>query len=188
MCAAGRTARDPAHPFTEPGAAGESRGDSSAAGAIGAAPTPAATVVTGAQTTAVAAEMQTEVATTDESTTDETADDVAAVTPTTASHPCAQQQQPARAGSGLALDSEAMNGVEGLADEVKLLRASIRRLAKPDDTTVEHVKVLAELRHQVEALCTALKTQQALDGNGEAQRAELARILDELGDHLGVPR
>jgi len=79
--------------------------------------------------------------------------------------------------------------VDGLAQEVALLRASIRRLAQPDRGAVEHVKVLAELRHQVEALCTALKTQQALEGHGgDARAAELARVLDELGDHLGVPR
>lgn len=191
MRAAGRAARDPAHPFTEPGAAGESLGDSSAAGATETELTPAATVVIESLATVVAAETQLEVATTDDSTTDETPDDVAVVAPTGASRAHQrqqQQQQPARAGSGLALDSEAMRDVEGLAEEVKLLRASIRRLAQPDGETAEHVKVLAELRHQVEALCTALKTQQALEGNGEARTAELARLLDELGDHLGVPR
>jgi hypothetical protein len=90
--------------------------------------------------------------------------------------------------SALTLDLAAVADVEGLAQEVALLRASIRRLAQPDAGTAEHVKVLAELRHQVEALCTALKTQQALEGNGDARAAELARVLDELGDQLGVPR
>ena len=86
------------------------------------------------------------------------------------------------------LDLEAVADVDGLAQEVALLRASIRRLARLDAETAEHVKVLAELRHQVEALCTVLKTQQALEGRGDARAAELARILDELGDQLGVPR
>ena len=91
-------------------------------------------------------------------------------------------------GSTLALDLNAVADVTGLAQEVALLRASIRRLAQPDTETAEHVKVLAELRHQIEALCTALKTQQTLEGNGDARAAELARVLDELGDQLGVPR
>lgn len=95
----------------------------------------------------------------------------------------------ARIASTLALDLEAVADVDGLAQEVALLRASIRRLARPDSEAGEHVKVLAELRHQVEALCTALKTQLVLEGNGgDARAAELARVLDELGDELGVPR
>jgi len=90
--------------------------------------------------------------------------------------------------TGLALDPAAVADVAGLAEEVALLRASIRRLAQHDDAA-EQVKVLAELRHQVEALCTALKTQQVLDGHdGDARAAELARVLDDLGDELGVPR
>lgn len=194
MRTADRAARDPAHPFTEPGAAGESLDDASAAEATETMLTPAATVMTETLTTGMAAEPQTEVVTTDERTSDETPDEAVMVTPTTTSRPRSQreqrQQRAVRTASGLALDSEAeaMADVEGLAEEVTLLRASIRRLARPDDETVEHVKVLAELRHQVEALCTALKTQQALDGNDEARAAELARVLDELGDHLGVPR
>lgn len=90
--------------------------------------------------------------------------------------------------SPLALDLAEVAGVDGLEQEVIVLRAAIRRLVKPDPQAAEHVKVLAELRHQIEALCTALKTQQALDGNGDARAAELARVLDELGDQLGVPR
>lgn len=86
---------------------------------------------------------------------------------------------------GLALDLAAVADVAGLAEEVALLRAAIRRLAQHGDAA-EQVKVLAELRHQVEALCTALKTQQALDGHdGDARAAELARALDALGDELG---
>lgn len=89
--------------------------------------------------------------------------------------------------AALVLDPAAVAGVEGLAQEVALLRASIRQLAQNGDAA-DHVKVLAELRHQVEALCTALKTQQALDGHdGDALAADLARALDELGDELGMP-
>jgi hypothetical protein len=88
----------------------------------------------------------------------------------------------------LALDWAAVADVEGLGQEVAMLRASIRELVKNGDVT-RHVKVLTELRHQVEALCTALKTQQALDSrDGDAHANEMARILEELGDELGVPR
>ena len=180
MCAAGRAARDRVHARTEPGAAGGSLDDSSAAGATEAEPTAIA-----------AAETQTEVATTDESTTNEpttngTTDEAASVT--TAPAPPHAQQQATQATSGLALDLASVAGVAGLGEEVTLLRASIRRLAQADGKTVEHVKVLAELRHQIEALCTALKTQQALQESGEARAAELARALEALGDQLGVPR
>jgi hypothetical protein len=77
-------------------------------------------------------------------------------------------------------------GVEGLTQEVALLRVAIRRLAEHDDAAGD-VKVLAELRHQVETLCRALRTQQALAGGaGDALVAELSRTLEELGDGLGV--
>ena len=88
----------------------------------------------------------------------------------------------------LALDLQAVADVAGLEQEVALLRASIRRLANNGEAA-GHVKVLAELRHQIEALCHALKTQQALAGHdGDARAAELAQVLEELGDQLGVPR
>jgi hypothetical protein len=86
------------------------------------------------------------------------------------------------------LDLDAVANVEGLTQEVRLLRAAIRRLAESGDAAGD-VKVLAELRHQVETLCRALKTQQSLDGHaGDALASELAQVLDELGDGLGVPQ
>jgi hypothetical protein len=89
----------------------------------------------------------------------------------------------------LVLDVVAVADVEGLAAEIALLRASIRALVKPGNDTAEHVKVLAELRHQIAALCTALKTQRTLAGpEGQTIAAEYVRVLDELGDDLGVPR
>ena len=87
----------------------------------------------------------------------------------------------------LQLDPTAVSDL-GLTDEVALLRAAIHRLAH-DDEVAAHVKTLAELRHQVDTLCTALKTQHALEGGDEeALSATLARALEELGDELGVPR
>jgi hypothetical protein len=89
----------------------------------------------------------------------------------------------------LRLDVDAVAHIEGLAQEVAVLRASIRQLAAPVANTDRHVKVLAELRHQVQALCTALRTQQTLARRESSTQAdELARVLDELGDELGVPR
>lgn len=85
------------------------------------------------------------------------------------------------------LDTKAVAGAVGLAHEVSVLRAAIHYLAE-EENAAPHVKTLAELRHQVEALCTALKTQQALDGRGDDLSADLARALEELGDELGVPR
>jgi hypothetical protein len=88
----------------------------------------------------------------------------------------------------LVLDVQAVADVDGLAQEVAVLRASIRQLANNGDMDV-HVKVLTELRHQIQALCTALRTQQALEGRGgNAREAEMTQVLEELGDELGVPR
>ena len=87
--------------------------------------------------------------------------------------------------SKLALDRQAVAGVEGLTEEVAILRASIRQLADGDEMATR-VKVLAELRHQIEALCRALKTQQSLAGRGGDERAAMMeRVLEELGDKLG---
>lgn len=86
----------------------------------------------------------------------------------------------------LALDSAVDPDAAGLIHEVRLVRAAIRRLAGGDDAG--DMKMLAELRHQVAILCTALKTQRDLDGRGaEAASADLAELLEELGDKIGVP-
>ena len=79
--------------------------------------------------------------------------------------------------------------VAGLAVEVALLRSIIRRLSANGGIPNPMLKGLAELRHQVEALCTALKTERALAGRAEdAIAASLARVLEELGDELELPR
>ena len=89
--------------------------------------------------------------------------------------------------AALVLDLAAVADVEGLTEEVAMLRASIRELAHPHGDLSEHVKILAELRHQIEALCSALKTQQALRGrDGDERAADLTRVLEDLGDRLGV--
>jgi hypothetical protein len=176
----------------EPGAAGAPFDSLSAAEV--AEPT---TTTTGPELTDVPTDAQMEDATTDESTTVPVVSVVADAAAETAPVADAargaatrgrgrQRAVPRR--SALTLDLDAVADVAGLAQEVALLRASIRRLAQPDEEAADHVKVLAELRHQVEALCTALKTQQALEGHGDARAADLARVLDELGDQLGVPR
>ena len=84
----------------------------------------------------------------------------------------------------LHLKPEAVAGAVGLGHEVTLLRAAIRHLVE-EEHAAAHVKTLAELRHQVEALCRALKTQHALDGRGDDLSADLARALAELDDELG---
>jgi hypothetical protein len=79
--------------------------------------------------------------------------------------------------------------VAGLAVEVALLRSVIRRLSANGGIPNPMLKGLAELRHQVEALCTALKTERALAGREEdAVAATLAQVLEELGDELELPR
>ena len=93
---------------------------------------------------------------------------------------------PAKRRRPLGLDAATVLGAEGLTQEVALLRAAIRRLAMNDDAA-EDVKILAELRHQVEALCRVLKTQHELDDD-DAAAADLAQALEALGDGLGVPR
>ena len=98
--------------------------------------------------------------------------------------------RPARRAGGapLRLDLAAVANVEGLEQEVALLRAAIRRLADDGDVA-GHVKTLVELRLQIAALCTALKTQRALSGGeADAISAALARVLEELGNEAGVPQ
>lgn len=91
--------------------------------------------------------------------------------------------------STLVLDLNAVADVDGLHQEVAVLRASIRQLASGGDDIAEHVKVLAELRHQIETLCRTLKTQQSLEGpDGDGRAAEMRRVLEELGDQLEVER
>jgi len=69
----------------------------------------------------------------------------------------------------------------GLTEEVALLRAAIRRLARGDEAAVD-VKTLAELRQQVDSLSAALRTRHGLARATSASR--LARVLDELGAEL----
>lgn len=92
----------------------------------------------------------------------------------------------------LARDPDAVVTVDDLVQEARLLRGAIRRLAEDGDaskTNAEDIKILAELRQQVAALCRTLKAQKDLAGKaGDVWAAELAQALDALGDGLGVPR
>lgn len=93
----------------------------------------------------------------------------------------------ARPASKLVLDLQAVADVDGLEEEVSVLRASIRHLASGDGDVDSHVKVLAELRHQIEALCRALKTRQSLVGaDGDERAAAMDRALEELDDRPEV--
>ena len=93
----------------------------------------------------------------------------------------------ARPASKLVLDLQAVADVDGLEEEVTVLRASIRHLASGDGDVDSHVKVLAELRHQIEALCRALKTRQSLVGaDGDERAAAMDRALEELDDRPEV--
>ena len=102
--------------------------------------------------------------------------------------PARAASRPDRPAGALALDCAATADVAGLDQEVALLRAAIRRLAGGDDAT-DQVKALAELRHQIDTLCTALKTQRALSGDAaDVVSKALAQVLEEIGDGMGVPK
>ena len=93
----------------------------------------------------------------------------------------------------LHLNTAAVAGIVGIDQEVALLRAAIRRLIKDDNGEAleaeARVEALVELRHQVDSLCTALKTQRALDGRpDDAVSTAVARALELLGDEMGVPK
>ena len=102
--------------------------------------------------------------------------------------PARAANRPARPAGALALDCTATVDVAGLDHEVALLRAAIRRLAGGEDAA-DQVKTLAELRHQIDTLCTALKTQRVLSGgDADVVSKALAQVLEELGDGMGVPK
>jgi hypothetical protein len=69
-----------------------------------------------------------------------------------------------------------------LTAEVVLLRSAIRRLAAVETVPDRTLKGLAELRHQVEALCTTLRAQRALAPRPEdpAQLA-VSQALERIG-------
>ena len=86
----------------------------------------------------------------------------------------------------LVLGSDATGAADSLVEEVGLLRAAIRRLAETGDEA-EDVKVLAELRLQVEALGRALKTQRALGGDTQAELVQTLAEIDDGIARLGEP-
>ncbi len=63
-----------------------------------------------------------------------------------------------------------------LAAEIGLLRRAIQRLADHRGVA-DHLKILAELRHQVDSLCRALKTERDLTTPADEE-------LDALGESV----
>lgn len=76
-------------------------------------------------------------------------------------------------------DLAAAAGLEGLAGEIAMLRLLIRREAEAGDVEAA--------RRGVETLCRALKVQHALEGRpADSLAGAVARVLDEIGNELGV--
>lgn len=78
-----------------------------------------------------------------------------------------------------ALELEVAAALRGVEDEIAVLRMLIRRVARKGDVEAT--------RKGIETLCRALKVQYALEGrSAEGLAGSLARVLDELGNELGM--
>jgi len=78
-----------------------------------------------------------------------------------------------------ALEMEVAAALRGVEDEIAVLRMLIRRVAREGDVEAT--------RRGIETLCKALKVQYALEGrSAEGLAGSLARVLDELGNELGM--
>ncbi len=78
-----------------------------------------------------------------------------------------------------ALELEVAAALRGVEDEIAVLRMLIRRVAREGDVEAT--------RKGIETLCRALKVQYALEGrSAEGLAGSLARVLDELGNELGM--
>jgi hypothetical protein len=76
-------------------------------------------------------------------------------------------------------DLEAVAAVRGVDDEIALLRMLIRKVAREGDVEAT--------RRAIDTLCRALKVQYALDGKpADGLSASLARVLDEIGNEMGM--
>ncbi len=77
------------------------------------------------------------------------------------------------------LDLEVAAALRGVDDEIAVLRVLIRKVAREGDVEAT--------RRAIETLCRALKVQYALQGrSAEGLAHSLARVLDELGNELGM--
>ena len=78
-----------------------------------------------------------------------------------------------------ALELEVAAALRGVEDEIAVLRMLIRRVARKGDVEAT--------RKGIETLCRALRVQYALEGrSAEGLAGSLARVLDELGNELGM--
>lgn len=78
-----------------------------------------------------------------------------------------------------ALGLEVAAVLRGVDDEIAVLRMLIRKVARDGD--------LEATRRGIETLCRALKVQYALEGrSAEGLAGSLARVLDEMGNELGM--
>lgn len=78
-----------------------------------------------------------------------------------------------------AWELEVAAALRGVGDEIALLRMLIRKAIREGDTEAT--------RRGIETLCRALKVQYALEGrSAEGLANSLARVLDEVGNELGM--
>lgn len=78
-----------------------------------------------------------------------------------------------------ALELEMAAALRGVDDEIAVLRMLIRKVARQGDVEAT--------RRAIDTLCRALKVQYALDGkSAEGLASSLARVLDELGNEMGM--
>jgi len=78
-----------------------------------------------------------------------------------------------------ALEMEVAAALRGVEDEIAVLRMLIRKVAREGDVEAT--------RRGIETLCRALKVQYALEGrSAEGLAGSLARVLDEVGNELGM--
>ena len=69
--------------------------------------------------------------------------------------------------------------LRGVDDEIAVLRMLIRKVAREGDVETT--------RRAIDTLCRALKVQYALDGRpAEGLASSIARVLDELGNEMGM--
>lgn len=77
------------------------------------------------------------------------------------------------------LELEVASALRGVDDEIAVLRMLIRKAVRAGDAEAT--------RKGIETLCRAIKVQYALEGrSAEGLASSLARVLDEVGNELGM--